>query len=72
MVGQETLELTPAECQVAVCKSVRDIAEATGGNWVLEMEFGITAMETGLLGLREQRAEAEGMYQQMQDMLRQP
>ena len=50
----------------------RSARRAGEGNLVLEMESGITAMETGLLGLREQRAEAEGMYQQMQDMLRQP
>ena len=37
-----------------------------------EMESGITAMETSLLELREQRAEAEGAYQQTQDLLRQP
>ena len=50
----------------------RNARRAGESNLALEMESGITAMETGLLGLREQRAEAEGMYQQAQDLLRQP
>ena len=50
-------------------RSARRAGEST---LALKMESGITAMETGLLELREQRAEAEGMYQQMQDLLRQP
>ena len=50
----------------------RSARRAGESSLALEMESGITAMETSLLGLREQRAEAEGIYQQMQDLLRQP
>ena len=50
----------------------RSARRAGESSLALEMESGITAMETSLLGLREQRAEAEGTYQQMQGLLRQP
>ena len=53
----------PANCNEA--RAVRGESSLA-----LEMESGITAMETSLLGLREQRAEAEGTYQQMQGLLR--